>query len=323
MANDILPESKVLALHRPDQNSHCTVSALAFVRCTGRLEVLSDGKLISDINIPFEWPYSAGAYASLHVRVAGDAGCFIGPFFSSGVHLALLGGLSAATTICVVRRGDCNEATAAKWHSNKVGEGYTRFLLVVLSALKQIREADEAILSDFDDEEIDRAFALFRPSRSTYPAPSLLKSTITSFAVIQGTSDVNAKLSQEEISKTIDFCCKAFRPAEQEKEKSALKKLEAVGFEQDDSAGNADKPRQMVEMLEATLTEDETRIVNTIRACQMIRAEDAMHIENLVADIVDGRRINLEHGSLGFAKATRPVKKKQRIAAMPRFVGED
>ena len=146
---------------------------------------------------------------------------------------------------------------------------------------------------------------------------------MNSFAVNQGTSDINAKLSQEEISETVDFCCKVFQPAEQEKEKSALKKLEAVGFEQDDSAGNADKPRQTVEMLEATLTEDETRIVNTIRARQMIRAEDAMHIENLVADIVDGRRINLEHGSLGLAKATRPVKKKQQIIAMPRFVAED
>lgn len=79
----------------------------------------------------------------------------------------------------------------------------------------------------------------------------------------------------------------------------------------------------MVEMLEATLTEDETRILNTIRACQMIRAEDTVHIENLVADIIDGRRINLEHGSLGLAKATGPVKKRQQIIAMPRFFGED
>lgn len=34
----------------------------------------------------------------------------------------------------------------------EVAEGYTRFLLVVLSALKQIRESDETVLSDFDED---------------------------------------------------------------------------------------------------------------------------------------------------------------------------
>ena len=134
----------------------------------GVLEVIGDGQLISDVKNASDWSYSAGAYASPHVRVAGDAGCFIDPFFSSGVHLALSGGLSAATTICAVRRGDCDEATAAKWHSDKVAEGYTRFLLVVLSAMKQILESDAAVLSDFDEDGFDRAFAFFRPSTSRY-----------------------------------------------------------------------------------------------------------------------------------------------------------
>ncbi len=39
-------------------------------------------------------------------------------------------------------------------------------MLVVLSALKQIREGDEAVLSDFDEDGFDRAFAFFRPSKS-------------------------------------------------------------------------------------------------------------------------------------------------------------
>lgn len=135
----------------------------------GVLEVLGDGELVSEIRNASDWSYSASAYASPHVRVAGDAGCFIDPYFSSGVHLAFASGLSAATTICAARRGDCDEATAAKWHSNKVAEGYTRFLLVVISALKQIREADEPVLSDFDEEGFDRAFAFFRPSTSSFP----------------------------------------------------------------------------------------------------------------------------------------------------------
>lgn len=270
----------------------------------GILKVLGGGELISDIKNASDWSYSAGAYASPHVRVAGDAGCFIDPFFSSGVHLALSSGLSAATTICAVRRGDCDEEIAAKWHSNKVAEGYTRFLLVVLSALKQIREADEAILSDFDEDGFDRAFAFFRP-------------------IIQGASDINGKLSQEEVSKTVDFCLKAFQPAGEEEKKKVLKKLEAVSLEQDDSAGNANKPRKTIEMLEANLTEDEMRILNIIHARQMLRSEDTMNIENLAADIIDSRRINLEHGSLGLAKATGAEKKKEQIDGIAMFVSEE
>ncbi|KAI4242629.1 MAG: hypothetical protein L6R42_010956, partial [Xanthoria sp. 1 TBL-2021] len=241
----------------------------------GILKVLGDGELVSDIKNASDWSYSASAYASPHIRVAGDAGCFIDPFFSSGVHLALSSGLSAATTICAARRGDCDEATAAKWHSTKVGEGYTRFLLVVLSALKQIREGDEAVLSDFDEEGFDRAFSFFRP-------------------IIQGTSDINGKLTQAEISKTVDFCFNAFRPVDEAEKKAVLKKLENVSLEQNDPAGDASKPKQTVEMLEATLTEDETRILNTIRGRQMLRSEDTINIENLAADVIDGRRINLE-----------------------------
>jgi hypothetical protein len=108
--------------------------------------------------------YSASTYASPYLRIAGDAGCFIDPFFSSGVHLALASGLSAAVTICAAKRGDCNENTAVKWHSNKVADGYTRFLLIVLSVLKQIRDKDEPVLTDFNESGFDRAFAFFRPS---------------------------------------------------------------------------------------------------------------------------------------------------------------
>lgn len=127
------------------------------------------GKLVSDVKSASDWSYNASSYASPHVRIVGDAGCFIDPFFSSGVHLALSSGLSAAVTICASRRGDLGEQAAIKWHSTKVAEGYTRFLLVVLSALKQIRQSDEAVLSDWDESGFDRAFAFFRPSMSSFP----------------------------------------------------------------------------------------------------------------------------------------------------------
>ena len=127
-------------------------------------KILGKGELATDIKHASDWSYSASAYSSPYVRIAGDAGCFIDPYFSSGVHLACASGLTAAMTICAAKRGDCDELTAAKWHSTKVAEGYTRFLLVVMSAMKQIRGGDEPVLSDWDDEGFDVAFDAFRPS---------------------------------------------------------------------------------------------------------------------------------------------------------------
>lgn len=83
--------------------------------------------------------------------------------FSSGVHLALSSALSAATTIRASQTGSVSELTAMKWHSSKVSESYTRFLLVVVTALQQIREQEKPILSDWDDQGFDQAFAFFRP----------------------------------------------------------------------------------------------------------------------------------------------------------------
>lgn len=127
-------------------------------------------ELVDDMHHASDWSYSASSYASPNVRIVGDAACFIDPYFSSGVHLALASGLSAAMTICASRNGDVDELTAMKWHSSKVAEGYTRFLLVVMSALKQIRKQDEPVLGDWSDDGFDVAFDAFRPSMS-HPLP--------------------------------------------------------------------------------------------------------------------------------------------------------
>ena len=51
---------------------------------------------------------------------------FIDPFFSSGVHLACTGALSAATSIAAAIRGDCSEAEAAEWCHQRITISYTR-----------------------------------------------------------------------------------------------------------------------------------------------------------------------------------------------------
>ena len=126
---------------------------------------LSNAALITQVHSASDYSYSSSSYASLHTRVVGDAGCFIDPFFSSGVHLALVSALSAATTICAVIKGDCEKNVAAQWHSTKVADGYTRFLLVVLSGYKQIRSQNEPVLSDLGDDNLDQAFDHFKTGK--------------------------------------------------------------------------------------------------------------------------------------------------------------
>ncbi|OJA13517.1 hypothetical protein AZE42_08208 [Rhizopogon vesiculosus] len=155
-----------------------------------------------------DFSYSAPTYGGDHFRLAGDAGgivfldcvvipsidnyqAFIDPFFSSGVHLAFTGALSAAITIAASIGGSCSEEDAQRWHTSKIDTSYTRhvnsFLLVVLGTYKQIRNQEIPVMSDVDEDNFDRAFDLIRP-------------------VIQGTADVGKKSTEDEFHKTIDFC---------------------------------------------------------------------------------------------------------------------
>lgn len=128
-------------------------------------ERLIDAEIVStEIKAASDWSYSASAYAGPNFRLVGDAGCFIDPYFSSGVHLALSSALSAAMTIQAVRNGEISEFEGAKWHSIKTAEGYSRFLMVVMTALKQIRKGEELLISDVDEDGFDRAFDFFKPS---------------------------------------------------------------------------------------------------------------------------------------------------------------
>lgn len=127
------------------------------------LKLLEEGETVSDVKMASDWSYSASAYAGPNFRIVGDAGCFIDPYFSSGVHLALTGGLSAAATIQGSRKGQCSEFSAAKWHTTKVTEGYTRFLLVVMTILRQLRKQERSVLSDGTENGFEVCFGLIQP----------------------------------------------------------------------------------------------------------------------------------------------------------------
>lgn len=276
------------------------LESLEFV--PGIKDLLKNAELVSEIKSASDWSYSASSYAFPGVRIAGDAGSFIDPFFSSGVHLALSGGLSAATSISAALRGDCDENTAAAWHDKKTSESYTRFLLVVSSALKQIRSSDQPVISDFDEDSFERAFDLFRP-------------------IIQGQADADTKgkLTQVEISKTVEFCFRAFAHVSFEEKEALVKKLKALGHDGDAyEEGNS----KALDEIEKQLTPEEQAILKTLKGRRMVRPEDSLNIDNFLLDSIDGLGPRLERGNLGLQPAKKAEIKFTNHDALSYLNGE-
>ena len=116
----------------------------------------------------------------------------------------------------------------------------------------------------------------------------------------------------------------AFRPVTDEATKQkVLQKLETARIEQGDEAGSTAKPNEAAQKLEATLTEDEIGILNTIRAREMLRIDDSLNTDNLAADVIDGRRINLVHGDLGLVKPTGLEKRKEQVDSMAMMLHDE
>ncbi|KAL5048204.1 hypothetical protein BDW71DRAFT_178132 [Aspergillus fruticulosus] len=224
------------------------------------LHQTSTATRVTPIKSASDYSYHAASYSTPYTRTVGDAGCFIDPFFSSGVHLALTGGLAAATTIAASIRGDVDEETAARWHTAKVKEGYARFLLVVLSAYKQMLHQEEPVLSEFGEGNFDRAFTFFKP-------------------VIQGTVDTtNNAITQAEFSKTIDFLTKAFSPK----------------VFDDGIATEVGKEGQTASLRDGLTSED----LEALTALRASHGATTMGIGAFTTDVVEGRVPRLERGAL-------------------------
>ncbi|XRM47837.1 hypothetical protein ABZX51_010794 [Aspergillus tubingensis] len=169
------------------------------------MDLVEDAELVSEVKSASDWSYNASSYAAANVRIVGDAGCFIDPLFSSGVHLALLGALSTAASICASMKGQCSEQAAGDWHSKKVCEAYTRFLLVVSSAYSQMAHKDRPILNELGEESFDRAFDIFRPR----------------------TVDTNGKIAEKEIQESIEFCVRVLRKVDHEQSDVDIESIRA------------------------------------------------------------------------------------------------
>ncbi|KAF9564816.1 FAD binding domain-containing protein [Agrocybe pediades] len=253
-----------------------------------------------------DFSYSAPSYAGPGYRIIGDAGAFIDPFFSSGVHLAMTSALSAAATICASIRRHCSEMDAAEWHTRRVSTSYTRFQVVVLSAYKQIRSQSDDILSDIDEDNYDRAFSFLRPGEHK---------------IIQGASDMGARLSETELQKSLDFCVNLFNPTSPEQHER-LSRRGDVAKELLDVAAPVVNPAIFEDTLhvdqlqhgdndpfsdDSGSSSDHEKATETKLILNKINARRVVHpeysINNLELEPLDGYVVKLERGKLGLTKS--------------------
>lgn len=128
--------------------------------------MLAGATQAEDIHIWQDYSYIADQFAGPGYRLAGDAAGFIDPFFSTGVHLAMLGALSAATTLCSQFRGEVDEATAVRFHDSTLRNAYLRYMLMVGGFYRQIRNQQEVVFYGVKGDDIQRAFHMLQPLMS-------------------------------------------------------------------------------------------------------------------------------------------------------------
>jgi hypothetical protein len=96
----------------------------------------------------------------------GDAGCFIDPLLSTGVHMATFSGLLAAATIGSTLRGEIGHEEAAGFYSASVRRSFLRLLVLVGGLYRMhdayedsnFRRAQSLTATDYGDAELVRAF---------------------------------------------------------------------------------------------------------------------------------------------------------------------
>lgn len=175
--------------------------------CPEVSQLLAEAHPEGETHVWQDYSYVADCFSGPYYRLAGDAAGFIDPFFSSGVHMAFLGALSAAATICASLREEVAEADAAAFHDRCVRRAYTRFVLAVSGVYAQIRNQQEIVLHGVKNEDLQMAFNMLQP-------------------VVSGAADSNqSDVPPAVLAKAVDYLGGAALEAHQIDTRNAVSKL--------------------------------------------------------------------------------------------------
>ncbi|KAG9219087.1 hypothetical protein CCMSSC00406_0001497 [Pleurotus cornucopiae] len=224
-----------------------------------------------------DFSYHAKSYSGDHYRIIGDAAAFVDPLFSSGVHIGMTGALSAACTILGSMKEQVTEVEACAWHDAKIGVSQTRFLLVVLSAYRQMQhQGNYTALGDFNPQDFGRAFELFRP-------------------VYQGQHDVENQLTNEELERMIDFTRNFFLPLSQDQYADVGERFGQFT----EINGPVMGPDDLAKVLDDD-DSDAKAVLQRINALKVLSNE--MGSSGLNSEAVNGYTLVVEKGRLGMKK---------------------
>lgn len=126
-------------------------------------DMLAGAEMVQPVQTWRDFSYLADAFGGPGYRMVGDAAAFIDPLFSTGVHLAFLGAVSAAASIAGRVRGEIDEATAIAFHDQCIRKAYVRFAIIVSGMYKQIRRQDEVVLYGIAQTDFRHAFEVILP----------------------------------------------------------------------------------------------------------------------------------------------------------------
>jgi flavin-dependent dehydrogenase len=124
---------------------------------------LEGASQVGNVRVWRDYSYASDRFSGPNYRLAGDAAAFIDPLFSQGIHMALLGGLSAVATLCSTMRGEWDEAAMSEYHDAFVRRAYTQFLVVLSGWYRQIRNQDRVMLHGVNKDNFQLAFDSVTP----------------------------------------------------------------------------------------------------------------------------------------------------------------
>lgn len=167
--------------------------ALGLSRATNVTQMLAKATKVQPVKIWRDFSYTADAFGGPGYRLVGDAAAFIDPLFSTGVHLAFLGALSAAATVAGQLRGEIDEDVAIDFHDQCIRKAYVRFAVIVSGMYKQIRQQDEVVLYGIGQQDFRHAFGVILPLVSG------------SADLVTGDEVAQGEVAQDTIGKAVSF----------------------------------------------------------------------------------------------------------------------
>ena len=131
----------------------------AINECPLIADLVKSGKLVTNVKTEQDYSYIARSLTGPGYCLVGDAGCFIDPLLSTGVHLAMHSAMLCAASIASTLRGEVPEQQARAFFEQSYRQTYLRLMAIVSGMYSQYDgketyfwQAQQLTHHDYDDD---------------------------------------------------------------------------------------------------------------------------------------------------------------------------